>query len=197
MTTDVELELKQQKANFLIHAFAVAHGSLAFLLANTVILDGPILAGLTVWMIQKLGKLYGKEDVNGYQVFWNIFAYVSGTWLASRALFFIPGLGNWASAAATMLITEIIGWACIIIFSNNLDPASIPKEQWKKIIKEAKKEGKKSNRENKEVLSKATKDEKNRLKFIGDKLRDDNISDEDKEELLNSLTKIYEEIKNR
>jgi uncharacterized protein (DUF697 family) len=197
MTTDAELELKQQQANFLIHAFAIAHGSVAFLLANTVILDGPILAGLTVWMIQKLGKIYDKEEVNGYQVFWNIFAYVSGTWLTSRALFFIPVLGNWASAAATMLITETIGWACIIIFSNDLDPANIPKNQWRKIIKKARREGKKSNQENKKVLNKATTDEKNKLKTIGEKLRNDSISDKEKEELLNSLTKMYEDIKNR
>lgn len=194
--TAAEADEKTSQAGLLIHAFAVAHGAVAFFLANTALLDGPILAGLTMWMIHKLGKIYGQEDVNGAQIFWNIFQYIAGTWLAAKVLFFVPGIGNWANAAAVMLVTETIGWACIAIFSGHLDPANMTKEEWKSVAKLAKKEGKKHNAENKAVLHKATDEEKQQLKSLSDKLKDDSISEEDKENLLTELAGLYEKIKN-
>lgn len=195
MYTDAELVAKRREADLVIHAFAVAHGAVAFLLANTAFMDGPILAGMTMWMIHRLGKIFDKEDVNTAQIFWNIFQYVAGTWLTAKALFFIPGIGNWANAGTTMLLTETIGWACIYIFSGNIDPETLTKEQWKNIAKIAKKEGKKHNQENKEVLNKASVEEKQQLKSIVDQLKDENIAEEDKEKLLSELANLYEKIK--
>lgn len=195
MYTDAELVSKRREAGLVIHAFAVAHGAVAFLLANTALVDGPILAGMTMWMIHRLGKIFDKQDVNTAQIFWNIFQYVAGTWLTAKTLFFVPGIGNWANAGATMLLTETIGWACIFIFSGNIDPEKLSKEEWKNIAKMAKKEGEKHHQENKEVLNKASKEEKEQLKSIVDKLKDEDIDEEDKEKLLSKLEVLYEKIK--
>lgn len=197
MYTEAELDNKRREAGLLIHAFAVAHGAVAFFLANTALLDGPILAGLTMWMIHRLGKVYNKPDVNGAQIFWNIIQYVAGTWLTAKALFFIPGIGNWANAGTTMLLTETIGWACVLIFSGDFDPDHMTKEQWKQVAKLAKKEGKKHNEENKKVLSKTTDEEKKQLKSITDKLKDDTLPEEEKEKLFGELAALYETVKAR
>lgn len=191
------LDARRREASVLIHAFAVTQGAVAFVLANTALVDSPILAGITMWMIHKLGKVFGKQNVDGPQIFWNIFQYIAGGWVAAKLLFFVPGLGNWANAAAIMLITETIGWACIHIFSQNLDPSTMTKEQWKRIIKTAKKEGKKHNEENKQVLKKATDEERKRLRTLGDQLRDESLSEDEKEASLASLANLYEDIRTR
>jgi uncharacterized protein (DUF697 family) len=195
MYTDAELVTKRREAGLVIHAFAVAHGAVAFLLANTALMDGPILAGMTMWMIHRLGKIFDKQDVNTAQIFWNIFQYVAGTWLTAKALFFIPGIGNWANAGTTMLLTETIGWACIYIFSSDIDPEKLSKQEWKNIAKTAKKEGKKHNQDNKDVLNKASTEEKKQLKSIVDRLKDEDIPEEDKEKLLLELESLYTKIK--
>jgi uncharacterized protein (DUF697 family) len=195
MYTDAELVTKRREAGLVIHAFAVAHGAVAFLLANTALMDGPILAGMTMWMIHRLGKIFDKGDVNTAQIFWNIFQYVAGSWLTAKALFFIPGIGNWANAGTTMLLTETIGWACIFIFSGDMDPEKLTKQEWKNIAKMAKREGKKHNQENKEVLNKASDEEKKQLKSIVDQLKDEHIPEQDKEKLLSELADLYEKIK--
>lgn len=192
-----DLEAKRREASLLVHAFAVANGAVAFFLANTALVDGPILAGLVMWMIHRLGKIYGRQDVNGAQIFWNIFQFVAGTWLTAKVLFFVPGLGNWANAATTMLLTETIGWACIFIFSENIDPEKMTREQWKKIARLARREGKRHNVENKKVLSKATREEKLRLSSLSEQLKDDSIAAEEKEKALVELAELYERIKNR
>jgi hypothetical protein len=122
---------------------------------------------------------------------------VAGTWLATKVLFFVPGLGNWANAVTTMLVTETIGWACIYLFSENIDLESMTREQWKKIARLAKKEGKKHNAENKKVLSKASNEEKERLRRLSNQLKDDSIPEDQKESLLRELTELYAAIRDR
>ncbi|OQK18416.1 hypothetical protein AU255_11535 [Methyloprofundus sedimenti] len=59
---------RQTEATWLIHACALANGSVAFGLANTLAGDTVLITGVSLYMIYRLGRLYKAEDVNGKQI---------------------------------------------------------------------------------------------------------------------------------
>lgn len=188
---------KTDEAGRLIHMFAIAHGGIAFSLANTAIGDTVLLAGLTFYMIHKLGKIYGVEDIEAKPIIGQTLTHYAGPYLAGKLLFWLPGIGNWANAATTVLLTETMGWTCVSIFSAGKKPEELSHDDWESILNSARAKAEEHQEENKILLRKMTAEDKKKLKIINKKLKDDAISEEEKEILLESLEKVYEDIKSR
>lgn len=191
------MDEKKDEAAWLIHSFAIAHGGVAFTLANTLVGDTVLLSGLTFYMVHKLGKLYGREDASAKQIISQSFAYYAGSYLTGKLLFWLPGIGNWANAATTVFITETIGWTCVTLFSSGKKPEELSKEEWKAVLDQANAKAKTYQEENKAILRKMSGEEKRKFRAINKKLRDPAVSEAEKENLLDSLETLYGAIKNR
>jgi len=119
--------LKDEAAG-IIHSYAAAHSVAAFLLANTVIGDAPVLTILTFSMIDDLGTLFGIKNTP-YQIlrkFLQLFAAQIGGYLAAKFITWIPWVGNAINASLTFGITESIGWTIFHLYNNgkNINTAS-------------------------------------------------------------------------
>lgn len=189
--------MKSNEAAVLIHASAVANGGVAFTLANTALGDTMLVTGLTLYMVRRLGKIYGVEDVGAKQIIGQCATYYAGPYLTGKLLFWLPGVGNWANAATTVLLTETIGWTCVSLFSSGRKPEDLSDDEWNDILKAAKKKAEEEQKENKILLQKISSEEKKNIKTIAKKLKDESIPDEEKEKLLESLKEFYKGIKNR
>lgn len=189
--------MKIDEPGLLIHAFAVANGGVAFTLANTAVGDTMLVSGLTFYMIHRLVKLYRVEDVNAKQIVSQCLAYYAGPYLTGKLLFWLPGIGNWANAATTVLLTETIGWSCVTLFSTGRRPEDLSEREWKGVLDGAKAKAKASQAENKRLLKKMTPEERQEAKAITGKLRDEAVPEAEKERLLETLTGLYQRIRER
>ncbi len=189
--------MKISEPGVLIHAFAVTNGGVAFTLANTAVGDTMLVSGLTFYMIHRLGKLYQVEDVNAKQIVSQCLAYYAAPYLTGKLLFWLPGIGNWANAATTVLLTETVGWSCVTLFSAGQRPEDLSQQEWKTVLDGAKAKAKASQAENKRLLKKMSAEERKEAKAITEQLRDEAISEEEKERLLETLTELYQRLRDR
>jgi uncharacterized protein (DUF697 family) len=194
MSTAMTLDEKRDKAANIVHAFALAHAGIAFTLANTAIGDTVVLTALTLWMIQKIGGIYGCNDINPWQVIGRVFGWMAGTYIGAKLLFFIPFLGNLANAVATSVVTETIGWTCIFLMESFDDPSKVSEDEWEGIVNQARKRADADRKENKILLKKMTKEEKNRYKEIGELIRKGDLTEEQEKSLLKEMNDIRQRI---
>lgn len=188
---------RDRKASRLIHTFSVLQAAIAFTLANTALGDTVLISGLTLYLIHKLGDLYEAHDVSAQQVLGQCLAYYGGAYLSAKLLFWIPGIGNWANATATLLLVETIGWTCVALFSSRLDPASLSPTQWRELLNQAHHQAKAHQADNKRILRKMTAEDRTRLRDIQRKLQEPNLPEASKEALYQTLEVLYQEISNR
>lgn len=113
-------EAFKEKAGQIVHGYAIAHAAAAFLLANTVVGDAPVLTVLTYGMIDSLGKLFGKRNTPFFilRKLSQLFAAQIGTYLAAKGVTWIPWFGNSINASLTFSITEIVGWTIFHIYDS-------------------------------------------------------------------------------
>ncbi|XSG84016.1 MAG: hypothetical protein ACPW60_09745 [Methylohalobius sp. ZOD2] len=186
-----------KRAAHIIHTFAVLQAGIAFTLANTALGDTVLVTGLTLYLIHKLGKLYGVQDVSAQQVLGQCLAYYGGTYLSSKLLFWLPGIGNWANATATLLLVETVGWTCVSLFSSQLDPTNLKPSQWRELLRKARRQAEIHQAANKRILSKMTAQDRARLEAIQRRLKESDLSEKEKERLYQTIESLYQEIKNR
>jgi uncharacterized protein (DUF697 family) len=187
-------DLKRKEAGELVHIFAFAHAVVAFFLANTLIGDAPVLTALTFWMIQKIGKIYNCNDLNPWKIMGKVFGFVAGTYLGAKLVGLIPGIGNIANAVATTVVTETIGWTCIFLMESFDDPNEVSNSEMKGIMERAFGEAQKHKEENKQLIKKMTKAERQKIRELGNRVQDETLSQEEKEAIFEEIESMRKKI---
>lgn len=188
---------RQTEAAWLVHACALANGTVAFSLANTLAGDTALITGVSLYMIYRLGRLYEADDVNGKQIITQIVTHYAGPLTGAKLLFWLPGIGNWANAASMSLLTEIVGWSCIILFSNGRTAEQLGSDDWKKLLAEARQRADAHQAENKAMLADMTVEEKAQCRQLNKQLASNKLTQSEKEALFRSLLALYAEVADR
>ena len=188
---------KQSEAAWLVHACALANGSVAFGLANTLAGDSVLITGVSLYMIHRLGKLYQVADVNGKQIITQIVTHYAAPLLGAKLLFWLPGIGNWANAAGMSLLTEIIGWTCIILFAKGHDAEGLSADDWNKLIRAAGRQARQHQAANKALLKAMTAEERSRLAALNKQLADKTLPQEAQDRIFQALTDLYTQVETR
>jgi uncharacterized protein (DUF697 family) len=191
------LDRKRTEAAWLVHACALSNGSVAFGLANVLAGDSVLITGVSLYMIYRLGKLYGVTDVNGKQIITQIVTHYAAPLLGAKLLFWLPGIGNWANAASMTLLTEVIGWSCILLFSKGTNPKELNEAEWKTLILEAKREASQHQAANKALLKAMTPQERERLAELNKQLTGKTLSPETQDQLFQELIDLYGRVESR
>ena len=118
VTAEVKPGSRKDRATSIILAYASAHATVALLLANTIVGDAVVLTPLPILMIYQLAKLCGRDlETSAIAALTaQLFGAVSGGYLASKLVSWIPGVGNTINATVTFGITQVIGWAAFAMF---------------------------------------------------------------------------------
>lgn len=184
-------------SNVIIHSFATAHAIAAASLAQTMVGDEATLTALTIGMIIALSKLYNAPmSWGGALTFFSVFAgFYLGTRGATCLIKWVPGIGNTANALSTIFTTEIIGWATVYLLSRGRDLTTVSKDEADEIIREGKELRKKNEAEKKrinDIINKRmTSGEKALYHSIMDKLKEKNLSDQQRDELVKKLDELF------
>lgn len=184
-------------ANVIIHSFATAHAIAAAALAQTLVGDEATLTALTIAMIIALSKLYQAPlSWGGALSFLGVFAgFYLGTRGATCLIKWVPGIGNTANALSTIFTTEVLGWATVYLLSRGRDLSTVRKDEANHIIREGKALRKKNEAEKKRinniVNNKMTSGEKALYHSIMEQLKDENISDSERENLIRKLDELF------
>jgi uncharacterized protein (DUF697 family) len=193
----IEDNKRQTEAAWLIHACALANGSVAFGLANTLAGDTALITSVSLYMIYRLGRLYEVDDVNGKQIITQIITHYAGPLIGAKLLFWLPGIGNWANAASMSLLTELIGWSCIILFSQGRSTDQLEKSDWKKLLSAAKQLAKDHQKANKVMLEAMTEQEKTQFASLNEQLANKNLTALEKDRIFQSLMDLYATVAQR
>ncbi|AGW12786.1 hypothetical protein [Megalodesulfovibrio gigas] len=188
---------KMTQAAVVISAFSAAHAVIAFALANTAIGDTVVLTGLTYAMIHTLGNMYGMSGIQPAKIGAKIFGLLAGVYLAGKLTFFLPGIGNWANAAATVFCTQVIGWTCVGFFALGQDPSDASKEELKEKMQTARANAHQYQAEAKEVAKKMTKQEREKIAELAHALREPSLSDQQRDAITQQIEEIYAAAKRR
>lgn len=184
-------------SNVIIHSFATAHAITAASLAQTMVGDEAALTALTVGMIIALSKLYNAPMSWGSALsFFGVFAgFYLGTRGATCLVKWIPAIGNTANALSTIFTTEIIGWATVYLLSRGRDLTTVSKDEADEIIREGKELRKKNAAEKKrinDIINKRmTSGEKALYHSIMDQLKEKDLSDQQRDELVRKLDELF------
>lgn len=107
----------------------------------------------------------------------------------------VPGIGNTANALSTIFTTEVLGWATVYLLSRGRDLSTVRKDEANHIIREGKALRKKNEAEKKRidniVNTKMTSGEKALYHSIMEQLKDENISDSERENLIRKLDELF------
>ena len=116
------MRTRKDRAKSIILAYSVAHATIAAILANTVIGDVVALTPLTILMVYQLSKLCDQDLTSAAiaALAAQLFGAVSGGYLASKLVSWIPIWGNGINATVTFGITQVIGWAAFAMFDKGL-----------------------------------------------------------------------------
>ena len=184
---------KKRMTGMLIHSFAVAHAVAAAVLAQTIVGDEAVLTALTIAMIIAVAKMNGADwDTGSALAFLGVFA---GTYLGVRGATFlikwIPGIGNAANAFATFGTTEVLGWVTyIFVKKGKTDPKSMSKEEKDELWNEAQNMREQEKDESERLYNAMSSADKSACDDIMKQLKDKNISDSERNALLDKLQSI-------
>jgi len=188
---------RQAEAAWLIHASALSNGSVAFGLANTLAGDTALITGVSLYMIHRLGKLYQIDDVNGKQIITQIVTHYAAPLIGAKLLFWLPGIGNWANAASMSLLTEMIGWSCVILFSEGTAIDTLKSKDWKQLLQSAKKRANEHQAENKLMLANMSEIEQAQFRALNKQLANKKLSSTEKDTEFQSLLDLYATVAER
>ncbi len=188
---------RQTEAAWLIHTCSLANGSVAFGLANTLAGDTALITGVTLYMIHRLGRLYQAEDVNGKQIITQIITHYAGPLIGAKLLFWLPGIGNWANAASMSLLTEMVGWSCVILFGQGRSTDQLEKSDWKPLLHAAKKLASDHKEANKVMLTAMTEQEKIQFADLNKQLTNKKLTQIEKDVVFQRLLDLYATVAQR
>jgi uncharacterized protein (DUF697 family) len=155
------------------------------------------LTALTITMIIALSKLYNAPvSWGGALSFLGVFAgFYLGTRGATCLIKWVPGIGNTANALSTIFTTEVLGWATVYLLSRGRDLSSAQKDEASDLIREGKELRKKNKAEKKRIddiiNNKMTSGEKALYHSIMDQLKDKNISEDQRDNLVRKLDELF------
>ncbi|AHF94854.1 hypothetical protein OPIT5_28485 [Opitutaceae bacterium TAV5] len=174
-----------------IHGFAVAHAGTAAALSQTLIGDEAALTALTITMIIVISRVNGKEWGVGEGL--ALIGTMAGYYLGTRGLVFlvkwIPGIGNAANAIATFGVTELLGWTTYLLVRKGRNPKNVSKAEAKALSREAR-ELRQRMKAMEERLEKMSSSDKTEYKRIITTLRDRDISETRRAELIDELERL-------
>lgn len=187
------MEEKKRATGMMIHGFAVAHALTAGVLAQTLVGDEAALTALTVAMIIAVAKVNGVKWGSGAAL--SFFGLFVGGYMSLRGTAFlfkwIPGIGNVANAGLTFTSTEIVGWAVyLFIKKGKTDPQSITKEEKKALWNEAKDMREKEEDESRRLYHSMGEADEEEYKSIMKQLRSKELTEEQRDELVERLADI-------
>jgi uncharacterized protein (DUF697 family) len=171
---------KESEAGAIILAYAVAHATVAAILANTIVGDAPVLFTLTSLMIYQLASLCGKRlDMAAITATAaNLVGVVAGTYFAAKLVTWVPGWGNAINATVTFGMTQVIGWAAFAMFSQGVSQEdAIKYGERRKISKE----------EMDRILNSMSYDDKSRYESLKNRLKDFNLSDTERQNIVSEM----------
>lgn len=162
ITSGVIQESKKHQTALAIHKYAVAHASVAALLAQTEIGDEFCLTILTIAMMCTVISINGGKwsaKLGGI-----ILGIAGGTVVGIKSgmllIKWIPGLGNAANAAASSFTTELLGWIAYSLISSGRDPETLTESQKQEIKQMAEKLKSDEKSSGRKLYKKMSKDDK-------------------------------------
>lgn len=176
---------KEKRARAIILGYASAHATVAFILANTVAGDAPILFVMTSAMIIQIADLCGKKI--GWQaaavIAGNLFGAVAGGYLAAKFVTWIPWAGNTLNASITFGITQVIGWTVFKMFNDDMTQEEAIKYGHEKKV---------SRNEMDNIIKTMSTDDKKKYKELINKLKQRGLTDTDRQYIANDLANLLE-----
>ena len=112
------MDAKLKKCSWIIHPMALAHAVSSFLLGRLGLSDEILLSLLTISTIVLVCYVYGLPlEVSAALAVLCCFAAfylgtLGGRWLNASGL---PFLNTYSSEITTFLVTEVMGWATVVI----------------------------------------------------------------------------------
>ncbi len=186
---------KLKKAHIIIHTSAVASAGFALALAQGALFgaDTPFLTVITIGMIVALGALFNKsiKRTTALAFLGTWFGSIAGVQLAKAVLGFLPLLGNVANAGITLTLTETIGWTVYLILNEGENLENLSDDEIKKFKEKAKifKEEVSKKYDFEKQLPEHTKLQYDNLVS---KLKDKNISDDDRKRIYDEIEELIE-----
>lgn len=124
-------------------------------------------------------------------IFLGVFAgFYLGTRGATCLIKWVPGIGNTANALSTIFTTEVLGWATVYLLSRGRDLSTVRRDEANHIIREGKALRKKNEAEKKRIdniiNNKMTSGEKALYHSIIEQLKDKELSDSQRDNLVKS-----------
>jgi uncharacterized protein (DUF697 family) len=175
---------KEDRAAAIILAYASAHAGIAAILANTVVGDTAVLSIMTCLMIYQLANLC-ERDLDAAAIAaiaGQLFGLVSGGYMASKLISWVPGFGNAVNATVTFGLTQVIGWAAFAMFNN----PGLTKDE---AIKYG--EDRKVSKQDMEDLVRSMSDEdRARYNRLLDRLKNTGLSDSERQTLASDMADI-------
>jgi uncharacterized protein (DUF697 family) len=190
---------RKSKANVIIHSYAVGAATWSALTAAIPVIgpglgDTAGLTAITIAMTYSLASLFGKKLEEG--VMWSFGAVVLGTVfgvsLLRAAISIFPGVGSAANAAITFTLHEAIGWGLYLIFESGGDPTKMSKSELKAYIAKGKIKAKEEKENYERMMSKLPPDVRGQVERLQKKLADKNLSESDREEIMEEIDKLFE-----
>ena len=182
-----------------IHGYAAAHAVAAALLAQTMIGDEVVLTALTIAMILTVAGVNGAKWTKGMAVaFLAVFAggYI-GVRGATMLVKWIPGIGNGANAAVTVVTTEVLGWATyVFLASGKTNPQSLSKAERDEILRKAKAMRKENQGESKKYYEAMSQEDRDECERIMKQLENKDLPDTTRDLLIKRYSEIIEKAVN-
>lgn len=179
------MKTRKARAKVIILSYAVAHASVAAILANTVIGDAPVLMALTTLMVYQLAKLCEQKLDKAViaSTAANLFGSVCGTYLAAKFITWLPFVGNGINAAITFTMSQVIGWAAFAMFDDGMSQAEAIKYG----------ESQKMSKEEMQILEDSMSyADKIRFIYLKKQFQNFKLSDDEREEFATEMEEIID-----
>jgi uncharacterized protein (DUF697 family) len=124
MNSEAE-KIRREQAKKIIRNAAIASSTAAGAVAQGAAfgIDLALSTPIVVNMIVELGELFEQtvDKVIAVKFSGHLIGVASGAYAAKSIVGFIPIIGNFANAAITYPLVELIGWTAYEIFKNGVD----------------------------------------------------------------------------
>jgi uncharacterized protein (DUF697 family) len=132
MSSETE-KIRREQAKKIIRNAAIASSTAAAAVAQIAAfgVDLALSTPIVVNMIVELGELFEQpvDKVVAVSFASYLVGVASGAYVAKSIVGFIPILGNFANAAITYPLIELIGWTAYEIFENDVDLSNMNKKE--------------------------------------------------------------------
>ena len=187
------------KARLIIGTFASLAAAWSAVTAAIPVI-GPLLADtagltlLTVAMAYSLAALYDKNmDSASLGAFGAVaVGFIAGQLALKVGASAIPIFGSYFNASVTAILHGAIGWALCEIFESGKTPGDYSKEELKEIFNRNKDKAKQEKEKYDRAMESLPPDARQKVKDLQKQIKDRNLSDSERNELMGQITSIFE-----